>query len=153
MNPRFQAFVKQLEPKFQQLIWMDPVKVTSLPRYMPTAGIYVFYEEGNPLYVGRTNRMKQRIRYHSRESADDAPFAFRLAREATGYTKATYRKKGSRKDLLSTSQFREAFAEAKARTREMDIRFIEESDHIKQALLEIYTAVVLDTPYNDFKTH
>jgi len=153
MNPRFQAFIEQLEPKFQRLVSMHTVKVASLPRQMPKAGVYVFYEEGKPLYVGRTNRMKQRTKYHSRESADDAPLAFRLAREATGYTEATYQKRGSRKDLLSKLDFREAFSEAKARIREMDIRYVEETDQVKQALLEIYVAVVLDTPYNDFKTH
>jgi predicted GIY-YIG superfamily endonuclease len=153
MDSKFQDFVEQLETKFQKLISMDSVKVTSLSSQMPIAGVYVFYEAGNPLYVGRTNRMKQRLKYHSQESANDAPFAFRLARERTGYTKATYQEIGSRKDLLSKPEFREAFSEAKARIREMDIRFVEETEQIRQALLEIYVAVVLDTPYNDFKTH
>ena len=30
---------------------------------------------------------------------------------------------------------------------------VEETDAVKQALLEIYTAVVLKTPYNDFDNH
>ena len=50
-------------------------------------------------------------------------------------------------------KFRKAFADAKARIRAMDIRFTEESDQVRQALLEIYIAVLLDAPYNDFKTH
>jgi predicted GIY-YIG superfamily endonuclease len=153
MDSKFQNFVEQLETKFQQLISMDSVKVGSLPEQMPVAGVYVFYEKDKPLYVGRTNRMKQRLRYHSRESANDAPFAFRLAREMTGYTTATYQEIGSRKNLLSKPEFREAFSEAKARIREMEIYFVEETEQIRQALLEIYVAVVLDTPYNDFKTH
>jgi hypothetical protein len=37
--------------------------------------------------------------------------------------------------------------------QEEHIRFTEEPDQIKQALLEIYCAVALATPYNDFSTH
>jgi excinuclease UvrABC nuclease subunit len=81
MHPKFKALVEQLEPTLQRLISMEPVKLSSLPRKMPEASIYVFFEDNKPLYVGRTNRMKSRIRYHSRESAKDAPFAFRIARE------------------------------------------------------------------------
>lgn len=153
MHPKFRALVEPLEPKFQRLISMEPVKLSSLPRKMPEAGVYVFFEDGKPLYIGRTNRMKNRIRYHSRESAKDAPFAFRIARESTGYTKASYQKKDSRKDLLSKPDFINAFADAKQRIRNMDLRFVEESNQIRQALLEVYTAVVLETPYNDFETH
>jgi len=35
----------------------------------------------------------------------------------------------------------------------MVVRWVQESDPVKQALLEIYVAVVLQTPYNDFDTH
>jgi hypothetical protein len=35
----------------------------------------------------------------------------------------------------------------------MDLRFVEESDPTRQALLEIYAATILKTPYNDFENH
>jgi hypothetical protein len=35
----------------------------------------------------------------------------------------------------------------------MDLRFVEESDPVRQTLLEVYVAVVLATPYNDFDNH
>lgn len=54
---------------------------------------------------------------------------------------------------MHNPEFVKAFDAAKARIRDMSLRFVEESDPIRQALLEIYTAVVLDTPYNDFDTH
>ena len=54
---------------------------------------------------------------------------------------------------MSNPEFAAAFADAKRRIREMDYRYVEEVDQNKQALLEIYTAVVLNTPYNDFGTH
>jgi len=35
----------------------------------------------------------------------------------------------------------------------MDLRYVEESDPVRQTLLEVYIAVVLKTPYNDFNNH
>jgi len=35
----------------------------------------------------------------------------------------------------------------------MDVRYVEETDPLRQALLEIYVSIVLKTPYNDFDTH
>lgn len=82
-----------------------------------------------------------------------AAFAFRLAREATGRTVASY-KAGldSRAGLISDAAFLEAFTNAKARIRAMDYRFVEEREQTRQALLEIYCAVVLETPFNTFAT-
>jgi hypothetical protein len=60
---------------------------------------------------------------------------------------------GSREALTSDPKFAKAFKAAKRRVATMDIRFIEEPDPTRQALLEIYAATVLATPYNDFETH
>ena len=49
--------------------------------------------------------------------------------------------------------FANAFEEARARIRDMDARYVEVADSIRQHLLEVYVAVALDTPYNDFDTH
>jgi hypothetical protein len=35
----------------------------------------------------------------------------------------------------------------------MELRYVEEPDPLRQALLEIYVAVVLRTPHNNFETH
>ncbi len=82
-----------------------------------------------------------------------ATFAFRLAREATGRLKASYKPQGSRAALLEEGEFREAFDAAKARVRAMDIRFVAEEDSLRQTILEVYVAAALGTPYNDFDTH
>jgi hypothetical protein len=83
-----------------------------------------------------------------------AAFAFRLARESTGRTRASYIKgEDSRAGLMTSPDFMLAFREAKSRIRRMDYRFVEESNQTRQALLEIYCSVVLQTPYNDFGTH
>jgi hypothetical protein len=49
--------------------------------------------------------------------------------------------------------FAAAFIAAKERIRKMEYRYVEEAHQNRQALLEIYCAVVLETPYNDFGTH
>jgi hypothetical protein len=82
-----------------------------------------------------------------------AAFAFSLAREATGFLKATYKKEGSRKSLVENPDFSNAFSSAKERIRMMDLRFIEVDDPTQQAIFEIYVSTALQTPYNDFDTH
>ncbi len=83
-----------------------------------------------------------------------ASFAFRLARTTTGNLKAAYtRGEGSRKALMKDPVFVKAFDDARDRIRRMELRFVEEADPLRQGLLEIYVAVVLHTPYNDFDTH
>lgn len=134
---------------------MQPVSFSTLPRRMPAAGIYLFSEFGRPLYVGRTRTLKRRIGRHCRPGATHrmAAFAFRLARESTGKLKATYTTKGSRAALMQEPSFREAFDMAKERIRAMEVRFVEEPDPVCQTLLEVYVAIALGTPYNDFETH
>lgn len=60
---------------------------------------------------------------------------------------------GSRKGLILQPAFAAAFKDAKACIRAMDYRYVEETDPTRQALLEIYCATVLGTPYNDFDTY
>lgn len=49
--------------------------------------------------------------------------------------------------------YADAFSKAKARIRNMDYRFVEENYQMRQALLEAYVCIALETPYNDFNTH
>ncbi|MFN7964970.1 MAG: GIY-YIG nuclease family protein [Acidobacteriota bacterium] len=64
---------------------------------MSGSGIYLFSENAMHLYVGRTDNLRQRLQRHQRESSKhNAAVTFRLAREQTGQTQATYRPEGSR---------------------------------------------------------
>lgn len=135
---------------------MPALKHRGLPRAMPAQGVYLFSEGQKHLYVGRSNRIRQRYGEHHRPSSthNSAPFAFKLAREMTGQMMASYASdQGSRAALLKEPQFFKAFEQAKSRVRAMDFRFVEETDQTKQTLLELYCAIVLDCPYNDFDTH
>lgn len=103
MNERFKIHVETLEPKFRELIERNPLKVQALSKEMPESSIYLFSEGADHLYVGRSKRLRQRIRCHGSDRYVVASFAFLLAREMTGLRKATYIAQGSRTGLCATS--------------------------------------------------
>jgi predicted GIY-YIG superfamily endonuclease len=155
VDDTFRLHVESLAPKLTTLLAMPPVTVPTLPRQMPLRGVYLFSAGDRHVYVGRTNRLRVRLQNHCRRSSTQfqATFAFRLARERTDNLRAAYTAKGSRAALLLDPQFALAFTEAKAWVRGLDVRYVEEADPIRQCLLEVYIAVVLKTPYNDFDNH
>lgn len=155
MHELFKSYVENLHPQFEALVAMKPVTIAAFPKDAPSKAIYLFSEGENHLYVGRTRKLRQRMRSHSVHGAqhNQAVFAFKVARELTGNLVASYTKTGSRKALLDEPEFLAAFTESKSRIRSMDLRFVEEEDPLRQALLEIYVSIVLKTPYNDFDTH
>ena len=156
MNAKFARQVESLEPAFRRLIKMKPVCAARLRGVdVPKRGIYLFSDGPKHLYVGRSNNIRKRIALHCRPGSqhNQATFAFRMARLETGRTKATYAVAGGRRDLVQDVVFGPAFGSCKARIRDFDLRFVEENDPTRQALLEIYAATVLKTPYNDFDTH
>ena len=155
MDARFQEYVEKLHSSYARLVSMHPENIFNLPKELPRQCVYLFSEGGHHLYVGRSNNFRNRLRQHSSDGAqhNQAVFAFRLAREATGKVEASYKPEGSRATLLTDPDFAKAFLSAKQRVRAMDLRHVEEADQLRQALLEIYVSVVLRTPYNDFATH
>lgn len=157
MDPKFASLVEQLDHKHQALLAAKGFNYESLPpsRDMPERGIYLFTEKSRHLYVGRTNRIRKRLSGHCTPSGSHftATFAFRIAREQTGNVTPTYSEAGSRAQLVQDPVFSAAFTAAKERLRAMEIRFVEEIGPVRQALLEIYVATVLETPYNDFNNH
>lgn len=156
MDATFLAHIETLPAQLDRLLQMPPVKPSALPKEMPKAGIYLLSEGARHLYTGRSNGIRDRIGRHCLPGATHrmAAFAFRLAREATGNLRPTYRKgAGSRSALMDEPVFHEAFVSAKVRIRQMDLRFVAESHPVRQTLLEVYVAEVLDTPYNDFDNH
>ena len=126
---------------------------------IPDKGIYVFYESGRPLYVGRSDRMRSRILEHGRPSSlhNSATFALLLAMEmATGHgidcTGIT------RDDLQVAHDFKPLYDQSKERIRNMQVRVVEVVDPIEQSVFEVYAALHLRTTrdhggYNDFENH
>jgi len=119
-------------------------------------GIYVFYENDIPLYVGRTGRegrFKTRIQEHSRPSSghNTATFAFLIAKEEAGNEGVDVNK--SRGVLEKEPAFKGYYSKAKERVSKMAIKFIDVTDPIAQTLFEVYAALELNTPYNEWGTH
>ena len=152
MNEQFHQHIESLHPSFETLLKSVPFQFASLPKTLPKAGVYLFSDGEHHLYVRRTNGIRKRLQQHCRPSSshNSAPFAFRLAREARKVPQATYKTQGSRAHLLQDPDFALAFTGAKAKLRALNIRAVEESNPLRQALLEMYVAVALATPYNDF---
>ncbi len=133
---------------------MPPRTVDSLSSAnTPVGGVYLFSEGDKHYYAGRTQQtIAKRVKGHV-SGAKDCPLAFRLARQNTQNTQPAYSGEKVRSKLLKDSAFSSAYQQAKDHIKRMDVRFVQESDPIRQALLEIYVAVVLGTEHNEFDTH
>jgi hypothetical protein len=155
VNSQFAELVNSLEPRFAELLALPPVTYASLPRSLPQRAIYLFSRGSEHLYVGRTNNLRRRLRGHCSPGSRhfSAVFAFKIARIESGRITPSYKKEGSRASLAEDPVFKPIFVDAKKRIAGMDIRYVGENDPVRQALLEIYVATALGTPYNDFDNH
>jgi predicted GIY-YIG superfamily endonuclease len=149
---RFRESVRKMPKLLRSLEESEAIEIAEVTSTIPKSGVYVFYENSRPIYVGRSNNMRTRLRQHGRESSghNQATFAFMLAKEQMKVDKKASITRGQ---LEQAPGFKKAFYEARRRVREMKIRFIPIDDQIDQALFEIYAALALGTPYNDFGTH
>ena len=153
MNERFKKLIEEM-PGMLQSLESKPFRTRDNLVGIPAQGVYVFYENNKALYVGRSNRLKERIQEHSRPSSkkNSATFAFNIA----GKEMARYRDISmyvTRKELEQISGFNRGFVKAKKRVSKMKIRVVQIDNQIEQALFEIYAALALKTSYNDFRTH
>lgn len=128
-------------------------------------GIYVFYEkeEGkeNPLYVGRTDQMADRLLNHGRKPNADvqssATFALILAKNEFRRTfSVQYDLFG--KELakeLSGQRIKkmELWMDAVNRVKRMLVRVVEVEHPHEQAVFEVYVHEKLKTPFNSFANH
>jgi len=73
-------------------------------------------------------------------------FAFKLARKMTGHLHPGYTANDSRKALAKDPAFADAFARAKNRIRQMELRYVAEEDPLRQTFLEIYVAFCAKDP-------
>jgi len=153
MKEAFDQLIADVKQKFVEICDSPKHTITHLPKNMPEAGIYLFSENRAPLYVGRTNNLRKRLQYHTRNNHNQATFAFLLARHETGKLKASYQPRGSRQDLLSDPAFRTAFDDARQRIRTMNVQWVAEADPIRQTILEVFTAFQTNAKYNDFDNH
>ena len=147
MNKRFRRAIDALHPKFKRLVECAPYTKGAA---LPEKGVYLFNENGKPIYVGRSNNIRRRYGDHTRPSSPTSLGILIARRELN--LRPDYRA-GARKRLWADPKFKQAFERAKKRIIAMEFRAVEESDQTRQALLEVYCAVTLRTPYNDFGNH
>ena len=155
MNDKFKELTDKMPSYLQSLlaqpnIAIDDIGITQVPQ----KGVYVFFEDNKPIYVGRSNRLKNRLKEHSQKSSDhfSATLAFRIAKNTTSTLQRKHGKQ-TNKQLMDDSEFVKEFSAAKERISRAKIRFIGIEDQIEQAMFEIYASLVLGTELNDFCTH
>ena len=118
---------------------------------VPNKGIYVFYEDGKPLYVGRSNNLRARINGHGASSGTQygATFAFKLLKDKIGPDAC---KGKTRKQIQA--EYPEEYRSQRGRVARMDVRVVGVPCQVEQAIFEIYSILQLGTTpkYNEFRT-
>ena len=153
LNDHFEAVIAKM-PVLLDALQANPLVARSRLGIIPEKGIYVFYENDVPLYVGRSGRLRRRLLEHGQPSSwhNSATFAFILAfEEAEEQGMAV--KSRTRTELQNDELFGPLYLQAKRRVSRMQIRVVEVSDPIEQTLFEVYAALKLEAPYNDFENH
>ena len=153
---KFNKIISELDQSLKDLLSMNPIsnlKDFPRPYKKKISGIYLFSECDQHLYVGRSRNIRKRYSNHSLPSSNhySASFAFLLMKEKIKETHGCEELKKKREDL--TNDHADLFSKEKKRVKGMQFRFVEEKCPVRQALLEIYCAVELDTDYNSFETH
>ena len=154
---KFEDIVARMEPLLEQLQSNPPC---NYPKFegLPEKGIYVFYEQGIPMYVGRVGGTSKqnilgRIRQHTTLSGrpNSATFAYKLLQESLGITSG-HREELSRGEIAK--KYEREFTAMKERVRNMEVRAVEINDSITQTVFEVYASMTLKTTrYNSFDTH
>jgi len=151
----WEEIVRQMPVLFDKLQQTPLVDRASIQQsFHFKGGIYVLYEKGGALYVGRTKRyIAKRVLIHGRACSkhNAASFAFLLAKEQAQREGVDIDR--TRDLLQQDKRFKAIFAEQKERIRKMQMRAIQISDPEVQTIFEIYASKRLGTKYNDFDTH
>ena len=152
-NCKFDSIVASL-PKTLGKLLASPALSRDNLGVLPERGIYLFFEDSEPIYVGRSNRLRKRILEHGQQSSthNSATFAFNLALKA-GVDRGFNFPPMSRERLQRDPKFCSLYLEAKECVREMMVRVVEVADPIEQTLFEVYAALTLETPFNEFENH
>lgn len=150
----FSYAIRTIESAFRRLRDMDPFRIDQYPSPIPTAfaGVYSLSEADRPLYVGRTRNLPNRLSAHRSSTVKRATLAVKMARLHSDLP-ANYKRSRSAVHLHKHDRrFRAEFDKARERISALEVHYVREDDDVQQALLEIYAAIRLGTPYNSFRT-
>lgn len=137
MNKKFLKATGAIPKLFRELSKSEPFTAKGVATQRKRPGVYVFYEKGVPVHVGRTRNLASRLRGHITKNHFTASFAFKRTRRLMNL-KATYKPKGSRAALAKDKVFGPKFHKQIELVRSMTVRFIEVPDPVAQYLLELY---------------
>ena len=121
----------------KQLITCEPIvanQIKAPPKPKDKGGVYALYEDGEALYVGRSDHILRRLRQHvnPRVGSPASP----LARKIAG--------------ISTTAGHTEDFKLAKEKVGRMEARMVEITECVEQAIFEVYAHVALGyTRYNE----
>lgn len=152
MNVIFAETTQSIPALFEKLAASRFFTEKGIAAQKGRSGVYVFFEEGRAVHVGRTRNLAQRLRAHITRSHHSASFAFKRARRELGLS-ATYMAKGSRGELAKDPIFAAAFHRHIELLRNMGVRFVEVPDPLQQYLLELYAHLEYGLQLDEFNTH
>lgn len=152
INSRLPIMDKLFIDLYETFIAQPMVTKENVPRI---PGIYVFYKDEQPIYVGRANNIRERIYRHTRPSSSDqsANFAFNLAK--LEFDEKIKESKIGRKAIMKLPDFFDKFTQFKIELSASSIRCIEIENDIIQTMFEPYLALKLGTypVNNNFDNH
>jgi hypothetical protein len=139
---------------FERLANAELQDFETTARLRQKAGIYVLFEDGVPVYVGRTRNLQQRFRAHVTRNHNSASFALKRTRaKHPEIQKASYKKADSRQAIVDHELYGETFKSEIVAIRIMKFKFLEVSDPIDQYLLELFATMELNLNLSGFDSH
>lgn len=151
MNEFIQA-VNIVEEKCSDLFASAKYRLDKLPGKISFPGVYLLYENGKVLYLGRTNDMRKELKQYTYKRQ-------RMSTRLMSLLNYEMLPDGVIKDLagikvlVRTGGDDETAARDAAcqRLQNLEAQFIKETDPIKQILLEICVILKIQPQYNDFE--
>lgn len=132
-------------------VWEELEKEESERRKMnEVKGLYIFYENSKPIYVGISRAIIRRLKNHFLgRSHFEASLVYLILRDKHDNTRGLYQ--GERATL---PQFLDERASMQAKMRaDWDIRILPMQDNYMMYFIEFYLACKLKTKWNSFETH
>lgn len=151
---RFDEAVSKMPRLLEQLLEAPAHRVADHPNVPNMPGIYLFSQDGEPVYVGQSRKLRQRLRHHTDLSSGQnrASFAFNIAKRDAGLAGIDVAR--FRQVLEADVDFAEHFDRAKQSVANMTVQLIELADPIERTMFEMYAALALSTSeFNKFETH
>jgi hypothetical protein len=153
-NEAFDEVVSRLPGLLEELGQAPRMRRCERPDIPDSPGVYLFTHEGRPIYVGRSKRLRERLKQHmaAAGSHQSASFAFNFARREAGAAGIDLAR--TRDALCADPAFQEHFTAAKETVREMEVQFVQIDDLVTRAVFEIFAAGALGTvEFNSFGEH